>query len=312
MNPPSNKCAGHCVPEVGIGFWGPTLLWTGPIDHDVPACPFNLPYVGWRGYADLLVDPLKCPACACDPPAGECGPITSVKVLASPCDMQDAAVSYYDFAPPAGWDGQCTTKDAIPAGVKCDGLPCVRAVKPGKLSIKETPCTPHTVTPVERPAPINWQTAAIACGVGVADFPMCDDGRACIPDTSGMELAFSTCILAYGDQWCPSTWPVKHSFYGGFEDTRDCAACSCELPEGGSCKAMISIYQDSVCGSKILLSNAVTSYGEYCADIGTGVALGSKECTPPVYHPGACAPHGGELTGGVGKKAEVTLCCLAP
>ncbi|MDI1480583.1 hypothetical protein [Polyangium sp. y55x31] len=60
--------------------------------------------------------------------------------------------------------------------------------------------------------------------------------------------------------------------------------------------------------------DAISSSVEQCSNVPIpGLAIGSKEITPPAYLPGACEPSDGEP---IGEKEDpeqaVTFCCRPP
>ena len=128
-------CSGQCVPRTELGWFEPSLLWYGP-PGEQPPCPDAAPFLGYQGHADLGQLALACPTCGCDPPDATCTlPTDWAAHSAFTCDA--AGAQTLPFAAPAGWDGACTTMNAIPAGQSCGGVPCVQS-----LSIPAPPLPP--------------------------------------------------------------------------------------------------------------------------------------------------------------------------
>src|SRR6185437_3705118 len=142
----------------------------------------------------------------------------------------------------------------------------------------------------------------------------CDDNKKlCVPVAPP---GFATCIYQMGDNDCPdgaeSPYTEKHVFYGGVDDTRACAACSCSPPSGSVCSAEVFVYADSACATVPSYAATITSTGAECHDLAPGAALGSKSSSAPTYTPGACQPSGGEPIGGVTAVVPSTFCCIPP
>jgi hypothetical protein len=89
-----------------------------------------------------------------------------------------------------------------------------------------------------------------------------------------------------------------------------CSPCGCGTPAGSQCTATISIYSDNACSLPVPLTLGVDSLMEKCSEVTAGVELGSKEMTPPIFHPGTCQPTGGDPAGEATPILPVTFCCL--
>jgi hypothetical protein len=301
----SSLCPGQCVPAPPDGWTMAGLIWHGPPGQE-PPCPQTAPYEGYRGFADLDAPSMNCETCACGPPTGKCGLPSHLTASTNVCSSGGIGILTPFDAPP-NWDGACTAQDAIPGGTQCNGSPCVKSLTSDPLTLTESGCTPQPIVPVPRFGP-TWQNAALACQV--SDYPPCSPTQVCAPRTA---QGFSTCIFAWGDDHkCPAPYPEPHVFYDDFIDSRTCAECTCDPPIGGTCKATLSVYQDSACKGPLAFPG-LDVYAEaqtYCVDLGAGTALGSKRLTKPIYTPGSCQPRGGETTGELALVGPATLCCL--
>ncbi len=236
------QCDGHCLRRVDAPWAGPVLLWTGPAIGEVPGCPKATTRADWTGYADLDIPPMTCPACACDPPSGKCGLPETLTASSDACNTSSGTQS--KFGPPAGWDGSCTADNAIQAGAKCNGGPCVKSLTVAPLTLTETGCTPHATEEMSEPASPAWKTTAIMCQ------PRSCGGEesACIPEAGSSPLGWETCIATSGEGLeCPSPYAVKHVFYAHFQDQRTCSECTCAPPAGSQCISTLAVYQDSAC-----------------------------------------------------------------
>jgi hypothetical protein len=120
---------------------------------------------------------------------------------------------------------------------------------------------------------------------------------------------FAQCLVQYGNRECPGAYPDKHVFYYGFDDTRACAPCACSAPAGSTCSAFVSAFKDGACSSPVV-AGTVDASGPKCLDVLSGVALGSKLATEPVYVPGVCQASGGEAIGDAVPEEPSTFCCL--
>jgi hypothetical protein len=120
------------------------------------------------------------------------------------------------------------------------------------------------------------------------------------------------CVTFPDDVHCNKfpPWTQKFFFYGDYKDHRDCSDCTCGLPVGSDCEAMISVYSDNACQA-VQASNGVTSAPNFCVNVPPGIALGSKSSTPPAYISGTCATSGGVPNGGIAESImPTTFCCL--
>jgi hypothetical protein len=112
-----------------------------------------------------------------------------------------------------------------------------------------------------------------------------------------------------GDADCPEKYPVKHVFYGGLTDTRDCTPCTCSAPEGSFCTALVSYYTDANC---MTLKNAIwigEDVGPCIDNAMPGTGLQSMSATPVDNQPGYCQASGGVPYGEATPTAPSTFCC---
>jgi hypothetical protein len=296
-------CTGQCVP-LGPGEWlGPMLLWIGK-GGDQPVCPPSAPVDGATVFAELNTSNV-CGTCKCDAPSGSCTLPATLTVAASACAGDGPNIPHTSFDASAGWSGDCSTANSIPANQKCNGADCVQSLTVSPLKINESPCG-VTTTPVASKQPYAWGTVARTCR-GAAFGPCASSVEVCTPPAPP---GFAQCLLQKGDNDCPDTYPERHVFYKGFTDTRECTPCACSAPVGSTCSALVSVYKDAACS---VLSGAVgiDSSSPACIDLlPSGQALGSKQATEPVYTPGVCQASGGEAIGAAVAEEPSTFCCL--
>ncbi|WP_437660129.1 hypothetical protein [Sorangium sp. So ce1182] len=306
-------CPGQCVPRAPLGWSEPALLWIGPPDQ-APDCPASAPSVGYEGHADFTAAPHACPACLCDPPDASCELPAAWSAHASfPCDVPGAAET--SFAAPDGWDGACASTNAVAAGQPCDGALCAQSLEIPAPRVLPGTCAPRVVEApegAEEPG-ISGGFAILARACTGTVVASCGDpGTTCIPAPPAGDGAppegFLTCIHHEGEQDCPETYPDRHVFYAGADDTRSCAPCGCAEPSGASCSILASAFSDGAC-SQFVVGVVVSSAAPFCGAISPGTALGSKSASTVSLDPGTCAPTGGEPTGGVALRGAATFCC---
>jgi len=295
------KCEKSCEPDVPAWFDGMSMFWIGLPAEALP-CPDVAPIAGSVGYADLLVAPHACPACSCSPAA--CALPEAMHASAAKCANAGGAASIGWDASPA-WEGVCTAEDAIPAGLACEGVPCVQSltieaphIEPCKASAQSDPIT----------VPESWGKIARECQIGPLSGEGCSTGEACVP---APPEGFALCVYRYGDHPnldCPPAYPRRVDVFAAVDDMRACEPCTCSKPEG-DCAALVSVYADGACGA-VLGSYLLTSaMDEGCHDLPPGAALGSKEAVMTVDELGSCTPSGGAAVGAITPADPVVLCC---
>lgn len=255
----------------------------------------------------LLYDPdqspLSCSACECGPSSGTCALPAAITVSASSMCPPEAGDAGVPFDPPSGWDGGCTTNDAI-AAVDCDGGPCLATV--GPATPIETGCA---TTQVGVPKIVTWTNAAFGCAGDTNHGTCSNSSDICVPTPAP---DFSVCVTRQGDESifkCPSGYPDRSVYYLDGDDNRGCSACKCGPPTGGACSSsLVSFYADDTCSLHVG-SVTASSSGPVCVSIPAGSPLGSKQASAPVYIPGTCQASGGEPTGSVQLRYPVTVCC---
>src|SRR5207247_1349188 len=130
-------------------------------------------------------------------------------------------------------DPQCTTgytcTEAAPAGWSA---PVVRFEGPGAPPA----CTGQ------------WPNGAYDGNATLAAGNAGCGGGTCCRARPPAGFESKACVLMAGDVACPSGgYSAKRLYYGGVTDTRDCAACTCDKPTGGSCDGTVVIYDQPGC-----------------------------------------------------------------
>ena len=298
-------CAGACVAGKPAWFDGLSLFWIGPPDEAPPCSDLGLSE-GSTGYADPVVAPPMCPSCSCSPAA--CVLPEAMHASAAKCADADGAAST-PFDAPAGWEGTCSTDNAIAGGLSCGGVPCVQSLTIAAPEV--APCMPATDADPVIP-PHAWGKVARECVIWPISGEGCETGRACVPIPSDR---YAVCVYRYGDHTadpgfaCPAEYPRSLVVYASYEDTRECAPCKCGDPEGGECAAFVSVYKDGACGTVLGSYTLTSDMGEGCFDLPPGSALGSKSASLLVDQPGSCKKSGGGPVGAFEPADPVTLCC---
>lgn len=299
-------CNGQCVPIQPVGWLGPLLLWMGP-GPEIPPCPAHAPDKGgYAWYGNLQVPPAACGACSCAPPAGSCTLPTKLIASSSICTEQPGAHATL-FDAPSGWDGSCTSANAIDGQESCGSSFCVASLAIAPLLVTEGPCMPVIAAQPDPPAPLTWGTLAETCQA-ITTGTCNEDSKTCMPrDAPG----FERCVYQKGEVACAmSPYIVRHVLYTGSSDTRGCAACTCGGAVGSSCSAKVSVFNDLNC-SELVGTFPISSLGQACFDIQPpGQALGSKSAGPVVYNPGICQAGGGGPIGAAEPLDPTTYCCL--
>jgi hypothetical protein len=115
-----------------------------------------------------------------------------------------------------------------------------------------------------------------------------------------------------GEHLCPEGWGDQHVLYEKIEDTRECSACTCSAPNGGTCEVLASVWRSAGC-SQIGASNAVfAGMIPPCIDVMPGIAMASKSAELVSYTKGTCAPSGGDVKGELVLDNPTTVCCYLP
>lgn len=322
-------CTGPCIPRRPDGWSEPRAVWIGDPGNAPLFCPENMDMgLRTRAFADLVWEYGTCEPCGCKAPTGTCTKLPeSIEVRAATCG---AAGTSSPFGGPDGWDGSCTNANAIPAGAECpagSGKLCAQSIAVSPLGPPvEDGCEPVVIPALEPPHAAKptmsgptwtWKTHAISCYL-----PTCEDPKeACVRTLAPLPEGFAHCVSLPGVHACPEGWKAKELVAydddtAGAIDGRSCTACECGAPIGGGCLAHVRTFEDGAC-SKLIYDDPISSFSldAQCTNLAlAGLAIGSKEITPPEYIPGACASSGGEPTGAVVPNPEraVTFCCRAP
>jgi hypothetical protein len=295
----------QCVPIAPNGWQEPVLVWIGP-PSVAPACPTQAPARLAYGL-EIIASSISCGACACDPPVGSCTLPEISSTSSALCPGTAPGASHIFFNAPSGWDGSCTSMDAIPGG-NCASSPCVQSLTISPLILTQGECTPKAAPPSNPPTQPVWGTVAVSCKSS-SSLACSNAGEVCGP---AAPPEYRRCISLREDSPCPTgPYSERHLAFDALKDNRGCAPCSCGPAVGNSCTASISVFKDDACTLPLLGTVPVSSNGPSCFDLQPpGPPLGSKSAGPIIYSPGVCQPSGGVPTGSADGVSPTTFCCL--
>ena len=290
-------CPGQCVP-IGPLNWtrDPFLLWIGN-EIEAPDCPPRAPQIGYEGHADLVASD-ECGECSCGAPS--CELPSGLTASSETCANDGPGATHTPFNAPADWDGSCVAPPAVPANL-------LGSVTIAPLTA--SPCVPETGS-IPTAGQAYWKTYARACQ-GEAFGPCPDPATVCAPTAEPPPAGFVQCIqyIREGDAECPEKYPVKHVFYEGLNDTRDCTQCMCSVPVGSDCSAAIVGYSDVNCTTEVVVSWQSLGVAP-CHDNGMpGSGLRSMSATLETNQPGYCQASGGVPYGEATPTNPSTFCC---
>lgn len=292
-------CAGQCAP-VPAGWQGPVALYLGAAAAAVPDCAGDFVTNQLNASTDLDPGAASCSPCSCGSAAGSsCAPPVARLWQEVGC----SSGAYVELTPPpSSQAGDCLFVDlsAQPgftvAGVTASAPTPTAACSVASGSGEITKATP------------SFTTRARACGLpGSPSNAGCGNDVCVPPLPSGFT---SLCVHQPGDIPCAgSTFVTRHVVYGGFDDQRSCAACSCSA-SGGTCGGTLGVWSNAACSGNA--EGTVTTLGTATC---VGLAHSTQKSLRYTPAPGdpagvACAPSGGELTGSATGTGPTTLCCL--
>jgi hypothetical protein len=110
---------------------------------------------------------------------------------------------------------------------------------------------------------------------------------------------------------CPAgSYSANYVYYGGANDTRGCATCSCGEPSGGSCTFSTGSsfgfpFLDTKC---TVPTGAFSPVANACVAIPTAKAVQGVMQTPTL-DAGSCAPSEGAAVGAAAPSDPTTFCC---
>lgn len=307
------ECVAMYADPNGADWKGPDPVWFGPAIDAPTECPFE-GEIRLARYSGLHAPPLDCASCECEDATATCAGVPdSISVGTTTCGPGGISTP---FDGPVGWDGSCTSANAIAAGAQCppgSGTPCVQSIAWSALPGPQKEACAVKVDPVPglHGMTISWENAAVACHSSMAR-DLCNNGaQECLP---AVLYPWAQCVWQNGEhEKCPENYTFSRRVMYDFapKESRSCSACSCGEPVNGACIANLRPFTDSTCSSEIL-NQPISSAMPDCNPIfPAGLAIGSKSITDHLYVPGMCAASGGEPMGEAveDKGTATTLCC---
>jgi hypothetical protein len=287
---PPPSCMGNyaCVPAVPSGWDGPLEVYSGI--SGAPACTTG--FAQSIGAYDGLQAAAPTCGCSCGPTAITCAPPNILFYDAVTCGTGASCAS--EILQP----GACTTVNEMG---KCLAATGGLAITPVAGTSTMGPCAPKPTRDV--PA-YTWSIQARGCLSTIAPAQLdCAAGQTCAPKPEP-GFAPKLCIDRPGDWSCPGGgYGVKHLFYTSVTDTRDCTACTCAPPNGGSCS--FSITESSSADGTCTGGTVTYIPGDKCAGI-TQPGDFRLTMTPTA---GTCGAGNSTATGSATPGGPVTVCC---
>lgn len=228
---PTCLASESCVQALPSGWLGPVAFWKANSGTDAPDCPD-----GYEAPTDLhggaSGDPASC-HCSCGPPEGEtCSGVNDVTIYVdlnceTPC-FETASTSCTAITGCNGNQGTIFARPSEPDGGSCQ----------------------EQVTKSTQPA--RWKQDARLCTLSASGDNCGPDGSTCAktpePPFASQLCIYRVVLPGQPLPTCPESYPNgPEAFYTELTDERDCSACQCSAPEGGSCGGIVSLALGDVC-----------------------------------------------------------------
>lgn len=285
--PPSCSGVFACVPAVPAGWSGPLELYSGTAPPPMCSTDFT---EGMDAHDGLQAPAATC-GCACGASATTCQPPKMTFSNAATCGSAVACAATV-LTP-----GACMTLDETG---QCPGATILDiTLAAGTFTTGSCTAQPSRNVPSS-----TWGTQARGCiSTASPEQADCGSGKICAP-APGTGFDAKLCISHSGDVLCPGGgYGVKHLFYTSVDDTRDCTACTCGNPTGGSCDFSVAAYptQNQQCSG-----NPIT-YGPGTQCAGVDQPADFRLTLTPTD--GSCAAGTSTATGTAVAAGPVTVCC---
>ncbi len=269
----------------------PPLGWSGPValvEVGMAGCGGDFPNEVFRGDVILDVPDLSC-SCSCGAPTGQsCGKPTFHNYLSDDCSPVNngsdltAGQCHGSFSPSPPAGGSVRVDGGVATGGACAAMPV--EVRPEILTERR-----------------------LACGIEASPSNSCLEGEACVPVPSGT-FEPRLCIWAEGELPCPTGAgfaPAGTVFRNGYQDDRECSACTCGAPSDGTCEGSSSVYAAGSCSGS---AKATMPHDGTCVPLSpTGFASVRIQASTVV--PGSCIPADVIPEGELVRRDPVTVCC---
>lgn len=273
-----------CVPVAPSAWSGPYAL------HETtgssPGCTGAYDDEIFRVY-----DGLQAPAPSCSPCS--CGAVTGMS-----CRMDLDLFQSNDCSglPCKSIDTTAT----VCTSFSCTGSPDLGSIRFASYVAGSGSCPPSAQSPTVNPA--YWDVQAVLCEAPAGTG--CESGAVCLPEPVA-PLQSSLCVVRAGTHPCEGPFTVRKDYFEDFDDDRDCTACTCSAPQGGSCggSIVLSLPGPSCGGAGVIYPEG------YCMNLDPQVTNGA--IIGPLNLTGAsCQASGGAPTGTASPHSRVTVCCL--
>jgi hypothetical protein len=269
-----------CVPAVPPDFMGPIVVWNGS-PNAAPDCPSGYPRA-YDTYSDLDAGDAAC-ACSCEATGQQCvaeATVFSDKNCMTVCAQNVSVESCSSFS-------GCINEQGT-----------LRANAPAP---EEGTCVAQ-MTEVNIPR-ATWSNATRMCNsqttAGDPNFYCEDAGTICVPIPEA-PYATTPCVAQIVQDGepiptsCPAGYPhgpvTSYWSYNSFNDTRDCAPCTCSpTPAGGSCTGTLTVTSvDQGDCTTDAMSYPLDTLGSGCVEFDLSDSIGNIGATYSLT-PGTCS-----------------------
>jgi hypothetical protein len=275
-----------CVESAPQGWSGPGEIYAESTAPPPCTADFTSAY---QGSAELSAPSASC-SCSCEAPATLCA---APEIALSTSDTCGTTCDTVTLTP-----GACTT---VEAEASCGSASPLAYISVANPALGAGSCSPQLSKQI---LPPSWALQVQACSPAVSLAQAdCSSGSVCAP-VPATPYAQGLCIWQAGDVSCPAgAYSVKHLFYGGVGDTRDCETCTCGAVAGASCAASLDVYtsMDASCSGGTVIYNSPIS----CAGSGFTEDVRITVTTTP----GSCTASQGTPTGSAVPANPTTFCC---
>lgn len=225
-----------CFSLVPEGWLGPVALWqaaTASVE-DIPDCP-----EGYDTPSDVHAG-LRAPDASCD-----CTCSSTVQQCQGPLDV----FIHNDLG--------CQNRCATPAADSCASFTTCSSAATSILALSKPPAGSCIAQVDKTTVAPEWRVTARLCELASAGNGACESNdEACVPLPAA---PFSSQVCVYrvvleGEPipTCPAAYPRgPQALYSSFSDDRECGACTCEGPTGGSCGGKIFISDADDCSDSV-------------------------------------------------------------
>lgn len=273
-----------CVPVAPPGWSGPFALREDNVAS--VNCTDDYDDEVFRLYGGLKAAAASCSPCSCGAVTGTQCRMDLDLYLSKDCSGLSCVSS--------------NTAASVCTDLSCSGNPALGSIRFGSHVSSSGSCPPSAQNPSL--APVSWDVHAVLCQAPAATG--CGSDSVCLPNSADPSQ-LSMCVARPGDQSCMAPFTARTVRYEGFVDGRDCTACSCSAPQGGTCggSVILNLPGPSCGGPGVVYPDG------FCMELDPPVTSGA--ILGPLSLTGAsCQASGGSPTGSASPTSLVTVCCL--